>query len=85
MTAQLSIKTTSDGLVVRVPTAAVLFAPLGMSSGSEQPAVWLTTPGSNRLERIPVTVGLTDGAFAEIRSQQLREGDAVAVGYATIK
>jgi HlyD family secretion protein len=85
MTTNLSIQTASDRPVVRVPTAAVLFAPLGMSSGSEQPAVWLSTPGSDRLERVAVTVGLTDGAFAEIRSPQLREGDAVAVGYATIK
>jgi HlyD family secretion protein len=85
MTAQLSIQTSSEGPVVRVPTAALLFAPLGMSSGSEEPAVWLTRSASSRLERVPVTVGITDGAFAEIRSQQLRESDAVAVGYATIK
>ena len=85
MTARLNIQTTSDRSVVRVPAAAVLFAPPGTPSGFEQPAVWLTTAGSTRLERIPVALALTDGSFAEIRSPRVREGDAVAVGYATVK
>jgi HlyD family secretion protein len=85
MTARLNIQTASDRSVVRVPTAAVLFAPLGTPSGFEEPAVWLTTAGSNRLERVPVALALTDGSFAEVRSPRVREGDAVAVGYATVK
>jgi HlyD family secretion protein len=85
MTARLDIETRSERSVVRVPTAAILFAPPGTPSGFEQPAVWLTTAGSTRLERVPVALALTDGTFAEIRSPRVREGDAVAVGYATVK
>jgi HlyD family secretion protein len=85
MTARLTIQTTSDRSVVRIPTAAVFFAPPGAPFGFEQPAVWLTSAGSNRLERVPVAIALTDGSFAEIRTTRVREGDAVAVGYATVK
>jgi HlyD family secretion protein len=85
MTAKVSIQTTSNPAVVRVPTAALLFAPRGMTASFEQPAVWLTTAGSPRLERMPVTLGVTDGAFAEITAQGVAEGAAVAVGYATVK
>ncbi len=85
MTAGLLIQTASDGPVVRVPTAALLFAPVGTDPRTEQPAVWLTRAGSDRLERLPVAVGLTDGGFAEVRSPRLREGHAVAVGYAAIR
>jgi HlyD family secretion protein len=82
MTASATIDTPTSGPVLRVPTAALLFAPRGMSASLDDPAVWISDPAGARLVRTPVEVGAVDGTFAEVRGQGLAEGTGVAVGHA---
>jgi HlyD family secretion protein len=83
MTANITIRTPSARSVVRVPTAALAFAPRGATRDDEEPALWTVDTTTGRLERRPVEIGTMDGGFAEVRGTGLREGAAVAVGYAS--
>jgi HlyD family secretion protein len=83
MTATVAIRTPSARSVVRVPTAALAFAPRGTTRDDEEPALWTVDSTSGRLERRPVEIGAMDGGFAEVRGTGLREGAAVAIGYAS--
>lgn len=85
MTAAGKIRTSSDRSAVRVPTAALIFAPRHLAVDREEPAVWVTEPGGTELRQVPVQIGIMDGAFAEVRGEGLREGAGVAVGYAATR
>ncbi|HEY0709022.1 MAG TPA: efflux RND transporter periplasmic adaptor subunit [Polyangia bacterium] len=85
MTAAVTIRTGDKPAVVRVPSAALVFAPRGTQAESESPAVWMASETSQQLRQVPVEVGAMDGAFAEVRGEGLREGGAVAIGYVTAK
>jgi RND family efflux transporter MFP subunit len=85
MTAAVTIRTGGETPVLRVPSAALMFAPRNAGTDQEDPAIWLVGDKTWDLRRVPVNVGALDGAFAEIRATGLREGAAVAVGYASIK
>jgi RND family efflux transporter MFP subunit len=82
MTARVTIHTSSDRSVVRVPSSALLFAPRGTTATMEDPAIWVDGRDGRELRRVPVEIGAMDGSFAEVRGTSLREGDGVAVGYA---
>jgi len=73
MTASVHIATGSATSVVRVPNAALQFTPPGETAGTS-PEVWSITNGAVR--RIPVTTGLADGLWTEVRSG-LSDGDVV--------
>jgi HlyD family secretion protein len=94
MTATVSIQTESRTGVLRVPNAALRFAPPSNqrrsmldgppkdTSGADhggKPRVWRVKAGPPQsLEPIEVTVGLTDGEQTEITAPLLAEGDLIA-------
>lgn len=85
MTASVSIITARVENVLRVPNAALRFrppekagpGPRAREAGAPArgPAVWIVVKGMPR--RVSVTVGLSDGASAELVGGELREGEDV--------
>jgi HlyD family secretion protein len=84
MSAAVVIAQRSGAFVLRVPLAALDFAPPTLAALRDDPAVWLVDRAGSALSRVPVEVGLTDGAYAEVRGAGLHEGAAVAVGLARL-
>jgi HlyD family secretion protein len=82
MTATSKIDTAQALNVIRVPSQALRFTPAGKAklglakaTQSGQRTVWIERSG--KLIAIPVTVGLDDDTFAEIKSDNLKVGDQV--------
>jgi HlyD family secretion protein len=82
MTATARIVTAQALNVLRVPSQALRFSPaaadklgLARAAQSGQQVLWVERAG--KLLSIPVTVGLDDGAFAEIKAGGLQLGDQV--------
>jgi HlyD family secretion protein len=79
MTATVAIVKSEVRNVLRIPSAALRFAPAGAASTATGQgagrAVWVERDG--KLLRVPVTVGLNDGSLAEIKSGDLKVGDQV--------
>ena len=82
MTATAKIDTAEALNVLRVPSQALRFVPSGASRpGSDGGAksvhrtVWVMRAGE--LVAVPVTVGLDDDSFAQIKSGELKIGDQV--------
>jgi HlyD family secretion protein len=82
MTATARIVTAQALNVLRVPSQALRFTPaaadkLGLAKAAQsgQQVLWVERAG--KLLSIPVTVGLDDGAFAEIKAGDLQLGDQV--------
>ncbi len=87
MTATAKIVKAQARNVLRVPSQALRFTPTGTAkrggiktAKSGQRLVWVKWGG--KLVAIPVTVGLDDDSFAEIRSGDLNPGDQVVVSVA---
>ncbi|MFI4975386.1 MAG: efflux RND transporter periplasmic adaptor subunit [Caulobacterales bacterium] len=87
MTATARIVTSQARGVLRVPSQALRFTPAGAAraAGGKGAApgrrvVWVQRGG--KLVSVPVTVGLDDDSFAEIRSGALQVGDQVVTGQA---
>ena len=87
MTATARIVTAQARDVLRVPSQALRFTPSGVAkpglAQATKPAqrvVWIDRDG--RLVAIPVTVGLVDEAFAEIKAGDLKTGDSVVTSEA---
>jgi HlyD family secretion protein len=87
MTATAKIATAQAQNVLRVPSQALRFTPtVAAKAGAVKPAgrgqraVWVLRAG--KPVRIPVTVGLNDDTFAEIRSGALEVGDQVVTAQA---
>ena len=87
MTATARIVTAQATSVLRVPSQALRFTPAaaaklerakGVQSG--QQVVWVERAG--KLLSLPVTVGLDDGTFAEIKAGDLQLGDQVVTSEA---
>lgn len=77
MTATASITKSQSRGVLRVPSQALRFTPAGAEKlAPGQRAVWVDRNG--KLVQTPVTVGLDDQSFAEIKSGDLNPGDHVA-------
>lgn len=80
MTANTRIITAERNNVLLVPIQALRFSPAGKTNGnntSEQQHVYVLRFGLPK--KIPVTVGISDGANAEITSSDIKVGDAVIV------
>lgn len=91
MTASVRIVTARADQVLRVPEQALRYAPSGASRarspdaatgraprGARPARVWILRDGQPR--EVPVTTGLVDDTFVEVRGDDLHEGDAVIVG-----
>jgi HlyD family secretion protein len=88
MTATARIVTAQALKVLRVPAQALRFTPsaapptaAGTSANPGQRSVWVQREG--RLVQVPVTVGLVDEDYAEIRTGDLRLADQVVTAEAT--
>jgi len=87
MTATAAIVKAQARDVLRAPSQALRFTPTGAArpaagraGGPRQAAVWVLRDG--KLVEVPVTVGLNDDTYAEIKSGDLRVGDAVVTALA---
>jgi len=89
MTATAKIVKAQSRNVLRVPSQALRFAPAGaapapladgQSRGAGRRAVWVLRDG--KPVRVPVAVGLDDGAYAEIKAGNLTVGDQVLISQA---
>jgi HlyD family secretion protein len=76
MTAAVRIRTASAKSAVRVPSPALRFTPPGEKTG-EGPGVWVLE--GDKLRRIAVRPGITDGESTEIASGALPVGSNVIV------
>jgi HlyD family secretion protein len=81
MTANVSIITSTKQGVLRIPNAALRFRPSEMpeagKSGPKGPGVWVLQEG--KAKRVKITPGISDGAFTEAGSEDLKEGQDVIV------
>jgi HlyD family secretion protein len=78
MTATARIDTTQALNVIRVPSQALRFTPTAGPKTTivkGQRLVWVLRKG--KLAPFPVTIGLNDDSYAEIKSGQLAVGDQV--------
>jgi HlyD family secretion protein len=81
MTATAAIVRSQSRNVLRVPSQALRFTPRGAKgAGAGQRVVWVERAG--KLVSVPVTVGLDDETFAEIKSGDLKVGDQVVISQA---
>jgi HlyD family secretion protein len=87
MTATARIVTAQSLKVLRVPSQALRYTPaaaaklgLAKAAKSEQRVIWVERAG--KLVSIPVTVGLVDDTFAEIKAGDLKLGDQVVTSEA---
>ena len=87
MTATARIVTAQSLKVLRVPSQALRFTPaaaakLGLAKAAQsgQRVIWVERAG--KLVSIPVTVGLVDDTFAEIKAGDLKLGDQVVTAEA---
>jgi HlyD family secretion protein len=78
MTANVSIIIAEKKDILRIPNAALRFRPSERTK-SKQPlkgaAVWIVE--NEKLKRLPVTAGISDGNFSELVKGELREGQDV--------
>jgi HlyD family secretion protein len=81
MTANVSIITLKKASVLRVPNAALRFKPSSEDVDASQrkgSGVWIME--NEKLMRINVETGITDGNYSELLSGNLKEGDPVLIG-----
>ncbi len=84
MTAQIRIQAAKVQGVLAVREAALRFTPEGAPDAPPRSRVWRLD--GEVLEEVAVEVGLSDGAFTEVRAippQELVAGDPIAIGIAT--
>lgn len=86
LTATVAFPATSETEALLVPRAAVQQAPAlphetGSSEPSRQsaPGVWAIDKGAPKARWVPVDLGVTDGAFIEVRTSALLPGTRVLV------
>jgi len=84
MTANTHIVTADHPDALRVPLEALRFSPRALAA--DEPATGRRQPGravhvlrDGHPERVPVTIGLEDGKFAEVLDGKLAAGDRVVV------
>jgi HlyD family secretion protein len=87
MTATVTITSEERRNVLRIPTSALKFKPSASgeegkpSRGKAADVVYLKAGNMEKqFEPMPLTTGLSDGMFTEVKSGSLKEGDSVAVG-----
>jgi HlyD family secretion protein len=77
MTASVHIRIAATSNALRVPNAALVFAPPGQAA-IPTPGVWTIAGGA--LRRVSVHPGISDGEFTAITSGDLAAGASVVVG-----
>ncbi len=82
MTANVSIITSTQSNVLKLPKAALRFSPASPEKGrparqQKGPAVWILE--NNLPKRITVSTGISDGMSSELLSGDLKEGQEVIV------
>ncbi len=80
MTAQVSIITSVVRNVLRVPNGALRFRPMQNgkpTAPARGPGIW--TLENNKLKRIPVKIGFSDGTFTELVSGDVKEGEIMII------
>lgn len=80
MTAQVSIITSVVRNVVRIPNGALRFRPVEKGkpvASGRGPGIW--TLENNKLKRIPVKIGFSDGTYTELVSGDVKEGEIIIV------
>ena len=81
MTANIEVITKKQENVLVIPNSALKFVPDGHTQKYDEQGVWVLQNG--KLNRINVKVGASDDFSTEVSSDQLREGDEVAISSAT--
>ena len=90
MTANVSIITAEKSNALRVPNAALRFKPANSEGSFQrsartdgkrtgQPASGVWAQDGKKLKRINIVPGISDGAYTEVVSGELREGQIIAV------
>jgi len=81
MTANVSIIVSSKSNVLRIPNAALRFRPSDQQKINEKrekgSGVWVFE--KKELKRIAITTGISDGAYAELLSGEIKEGEELIV------
>jgi HlyD family secretion protein len=80
MTANVSIILSTKTNILRVSNAALRFSPADKDKNMVQqkgPGLWILK--NKKPERIPVSLGISDGNFSEIVSGEIQEGQEVIV------
>src|SRR4030067_248991 len=80
MTANVSIILSTKKDVLRIPNAALRFSPADKDKGRVQqkgPGVWVIK--NKKPERMPVSLGISDGNYTELVSGGIKEGQEVIV------
>ncbi|MEK7679454.1 MAG: efflux RND transporter periplasmic adaptor subunit [Deltaproteobacteria bacterium] len=80
MTANVRIITAVRKDVLKLPNAALRFAPLDArkeNAGQNGKAVWIIE--NNKPKRLPVTTGISDGSFTEMLTGDVRQGQELIV------
>jgi HlyD family secretion protein len=80
MTARLRI-VVEETKALKIPNAALSFRPDSASFGTESTTVWVVNNYGKALP-VPVKIGKSDEAGAQLISGNLRDGDRVVVGLA---
>ena len=90
MTANVSIITAEKSGALRVPNAALRFKPANSEGSFQrsartdgkrtgQPASGVWTQDGKKLKRMSIVPGISDGAYTEVVSGELKEGQIIAV------
>ena len=82
MTANVSIITSIKNNVLKIPKAALRFNPgaaekTRAKQQQKGPGVWILE--NNKPKRIPVTIGISDGLYSELVSDEIKEGQEVII------
>jgi HlyD family secretion protein len=88
MTANLRIVIDESADVLKIPNQVLRFRPEGeelvaKSSGSSSATAWVVGPGQQP-SPVPITIGRNDDNGTEVLSGELKEGQQVIVGIATV-
>lgn len=81
MTANVSIIVSSKSNVLRIPNAALRFKPSDKQTNNEKSekgsGIWVIE--NKELKRVAVTTGISDGAYTELLSSEIKEGEELIV------
>jgi len=81
MTANVSIIVSSKSNVLRIPNAALRFKPSDRQkiNGKREKGSGVWVFENKQLKRIAITTGISDGAYAELLSGEIKEGEELIV------
>jgi HlyD family secretion protein len=80
MIATVTVLAASRPQVLAVPSAALRFQPqeIKLEAAADSPSVWRLA-ADGRPQQVPVTVGISDGLWTEIKAGALQAGDLVII------